>query len=195
MDTLGTLASLNHSVFARQTLVGGNYELLRCSSGQPTGPEPSAGCDFEPHPDYWVALLWRMLMGPTVLSLPELGQSAQAAENVRLHVHCASSSAVSSGAISIAFTNTADSITFRLTLPRALQSQRRNEYHLTAANRTLGFSSRTLSLNDGPALTVGEDGTLPPLTPSPRANNGVIVLEPVSLGFIVFPDAKVQACV
>ena len=42
LDTLGTLARLNHSVTARQTLVGGNYELLRCSSGQPTGPEPGA---------------------------------------------------------------------------------------------------------------------------------------------------------
>ena len=57
-DTLGTLAQLNHSVTARQTLVGGNYELLRCSSGQATGPEPRAGCDFEPHPDYYIALLW-----------------------------------------------------------------------------------------------------------------------------------------
>ena len=46
-DTLGTLAQLNHSVTAWQTLVGGNYELLRCSSGQAAGPEPTAGCDFE----------------------------------------------------------------------------------------------------------------------------------------------------
>jgi hypothetical protein len=43
LDTLATLSSLNHSVFARQTLVGGNYELLRCSSGAPGGPEPSSG--------------------------------------------------------------------------------------------------------------------------------------------------------
>ena len=35
VDALGLLARLNHSVLARQTLVGGNYELLRCSSGQP----------------------------------------------------------------------------------------------------------------------------------------------------------------
>ena len=28
------LARLDHAVLARQTLVGGNYELLRCSSGQ-----------------------------------------------------------------------------------------------------------------------------------------------------------------
>ena len=46
------LSRLNHSVLARQTLVGGNYELLRCSSGQAAGPEPAAGCDLEPHPDY-----------------------------------------------------------------------------------------------------------------------------------------------
>ena len=57
VDTLGTLARLNHSVLARQTLVGGNYELLRCSSGQDAGPEPGTGCDFgfrATSPGYWV---------------------------------------------------------------------------------------------------------------------------------------------
>lgn len=194
MDTLGTLASLNHSVFARQTLVGGNYELLRCSSGQPTGPEPTAGCDFEPHPDYWVALLWRIHMGATVLSAPRLEpSSSMAADYVRLYAHCTSPGG---GSLSIAFANTADSITFRLTLPKSLWSQRRDEYHLTAANRSQGFSSRRLSLNGGPALTVSDDGILPPLTPRSQGSlpNGVLILEPVSLGYVVFPAAKVRAC-
>lgn len=202
MDTLGTLALLNHSVFARQTLVGGNYELLRCSSGQATGPEPGAGCDFEPHPDYWVALLWRMHMGATVLSVPQMGApaSVEAAEFVRLRAHCTPASTNSSfvgvGAMTLAFANTADSITFRLTLPRSLGSQRRLEYHLTAANRTQGFSSRRLSLNGSPALVVSDDGILPALTPRVEAphSDAVLTLEPVSLGFVVFPDAKVSAC-
>jgi hypothetical protein len=51
LDTLGVLSEHNHSVFGRQTLVGGQYELLRCTGGQFDG----AGCDFEPNPDYWVA--------------------------------------------------------------------------------------------------------------------------------------------
>ena len=202
LDTLGTLASLNHSVFARQTLVGGNYELLRCSSGQPTGPEPTAGCDFEPHPDYWVALLWRIHMGATVLSVPRLEPSAstEAADYVRLYAHCATVStnttSTGGGPLSIAFANTADSVTFRLTLPKSLWSQRRDEYHLTAANRSQGFSSRRLSLNGGSALTVSDDGIMPPLTPRSQESllNGVLILEPVSLGYVVFPDAKVRAC-
>ena len=44
IDALATLTGLNHSVFARQTLAGGNYELLRCSTGQLDG----TGCDLEP---------------------------------------------------------------------------------------------------------------------------------------------------
>ncbi|KAL3902995.1 MAG: hypothetical protein SGILL_010616, partial [Bacillariaceae sp.] len=51
MDTLGTLARLNHKVIARQTLVGGKYELLRCSTGI------GGVCDFEPQPDYYLVAL------------------------------------------------------------------------------------------------------------------------------------------
>ena len=209
MDTLGTLAALNHSVFARQTLAGGNYELLRCSSGQTTGPEPGAGCDFEPHPDYWIALFWRRYMGPVVLSSPLLSPlSAEAAQYVRMYAHCtpppSSSSNVNggggggggNGSLTVAWANTADSVTFRMTLPQYLWSQPRQEYQLTAANRSEGFGSRTLSLNNGSALTVGDAGELPPLLPrgQPPLPQGMVVVEPVSVGFVVFPDAKVHAC-
>lgn len=159
MDTLGTLASLNHSVFARQTLVGGNYELLRCSSGQITGPEPAAGCDFEPHPDYYVALLWRRLMGGTVLDAPMLTGTGLAAadQHVRLRAHC--TEGATNGSLTIAFANTAESnctnnphhtlissdpvmlslrdclcvtaTTFKLVLPAAIGGA--SEYHLSAA--------------------------------------------------------------
>eukprot|EP01052_Picozoa_sp_SAG31_P018006 SAG31_NODE_1257_length_9081_cov_7.585838_5_plen_210_part_00 len=163
LDTLGTLAALNHSVFARQTLVGGNYELLRCSSGQPTGPEPAAGdlslldaaddahatdsitcmfvlccraplqgCDFEPHPDYYVALLWHRLMGTKALSSPVIAPaSAETVQSVRLHAHCTAGG--KAGSISIAFANMADTVSFELALPASFGTIR-EEYHLTAAN-------------------------------------------------------------
>ena len=56
-----------HFAFGRQTLAGGNYELLRCSSAQ-LGDD-SGVCDFEPRPSYYVALLWRRLMDSRALSV------------------------------------------------------------------------------------------------------------------------------
>ena len=71
LDALGALARLGHAAFARQTLVGGNYELLRCSTGRlgaAQGGAPGGACDFEPRADYYVARLWREHMGPVALA-------------------------------------------------------------------------------------------------------------------------------
>ena len=143
-------------------------------------------------------------MGAKVLSAPAGLQETsgiwptEATEYVRLRVHCTPPNDTltsGTGSITIAFANSADSITFRVRLPKFLESQRRDEYHLTAANRTQGFFSRSLRLNGGPTLVVGDDGVLPPLTPLAGTLPSELILEPVSLGFVVFPGAMVQACI
>jgi hypothetical protein len=50
IDALSTLATLGHFAFNRQTLVGGNYELLDTDT-------------LAPNPDFWVASLFSSLMG------------------------------------------------------------------------------------------------------------------------------------
>lgn len=52
-NLLGTLARtlpLPHSVYCRQSLLGGHYELIDHET-------------LEPHPDYWIAYLWTHLVG------------------------------------------------------------------------------------------------------------------------------------
>ena len=46
---LGTLARLGHTLFARQTLRGGWYELIDQNTSAP-------------HPDFYIALMWKRLM-------------------------------------------------------------------------------------------------------------------------------------
>ena len=77
-------------MLARQTLVGGNYELLRCSSGRAGGgtPEDGKGCDFEPHPDYYIALLWKRLMGRAVLGTGPYPRTAKTPGHFEIHAHC-----------------------------------------------------------------------------------------------------------
>ena len=49
-------AGRSYGAFCRQTLLGGNYELLDHNT-------------YEPNPDYYAALLWRRLMGVKVLDV------------------------------------------------------------------------------------------------------------------------------
>ena len=54
-DALGLLATLNHTGFCRQTLIGGNYGLLNRTTAHP-------------NPDFFIAQLFHDLMGERVLS-------------------------------------------------------------------------------------------------------------------------------
>jgi heparanase 1 len=53
---LGQLARSGVGMLSRQTLLGGDYELINRTSG-------------EPNPDYYVAVLWHDLIGSEVLDV------------------------------------------------------------------------------------------------------------------------------
>ena len=93
LDALGVLSERGHFAFVRQTLAGGNYELLRCSSAQLPASESGDGggggvCDFEPRPSYYAALLWHRLMDSRSLAVttysagaPPAGAHASSSNN------------------------------------------------------------------------------------------------------------------
>ena len=65
----------------RQALIGGGYELVNRTT-------------FEPNPDYFAALLWRSIVGTTVLPAPALAAADTAhaprlAADVRAYAACA----------------------------------------------------------------------------------------------------------
>ena len=61
-DALGLLATLNHTGFCRQTLVGGNYGLLNRTTR-------------EPNPDFFMAQMFHDKMGEKVLNVTASGRS------------------------------------------------------------------------------------------------------------------------
>ena len=93
---------------------------LTNTTGQSSGPEPGAGCDFTPHPDYWVALLWRRLMGRRVLPTPTVTYPKMGADNstlpktLRLHAHC--TAGTSNGSVSVVWANMDESKTYVLNM-------------------------------------------------------------------------------
>jgi len=190
LHALGVLAWHGHQVFARQTLVGGNYELLRCSGGQADG----GGCDFEPRPDFWVALLWRRLMGPVVLNT-SLNASADTVQEFRVHAHCFQDGD-GTGAVALAFANADESghgVLLQLDVDWA--GAIRHEYHLTASKSEEMLEAEELSLNGGTPLRVSASG-LPALDPrSVRNAAAPLYVAPASLGFVVLPEAKAVGCV
>ena len=162
LNQLGTLAQKGVKVVMHNTLAASDYGLLDEST-------------MEPRPDYWAGVLWKRLMGTTVLK-PE----AQADASVRVYAHCMKG--VPGGVALVAMNTDADA---KHSIGIATPAER---YTLTSD----ALTSNAVSLN-GAVLHANADGSLPALN-SQHVGAGTIELDPVSIVFLAVPSAKNAAC-
>jgi hypothetical protein len=160
-DTLGRLARQKVAVIFHNTLASSDYGLL-------------APATFEPRPNYWIALLWRRLMGTTVL---DAGPSR---EGLHLYAHCLRGKP---GGVAILAINNSARAPARLEL-----SERSERYTVSATS----LESGSVDLN-GKALALGPGDRLPSLTGAARAP-GPVTLAPVTITFLAVPNAGNPAC-
>ena len=158
-----------------------------------------------PHPDYYTSLLFRRLMGSTVLSSSVTGTGSFAA-----HAWCAASTAPGAGpgSVTVAYLNAIDTpSSFQVVGAdgAAYALSPRSEFILTGDSVT----DSVIYLNAGSAVTkaersasrlrVNNDGTLPDSIAMPSGRlvtDGATQLQvpPLSYGFIVLPAANAPAC-
>lgn len=162
LDQLGRLARAGVQVVMHNTLAASDYGLLDEAT-------------FRPRPSYWAALLWRRLMGTTVL---EPGKAAP--RDLHLYAHCHPAMA---GAVSLLAINTSRRTSHALTLADSTE-----RYTLHAAR----LQGTIVQLN-GKRLALTADDRLPRLEArtTPR---GAIRLAPATITFLVFPNAANPAC-
>jgi heparanase len=162
LDQLGRLAKQDVRVVMHNTLVASDYGLLDDKT-------------LAPKPNYWGALLWRRLMGTTVL---ESGVPIQQG----FHVYAHNLRGVAGGVALLAI-NTDRSAAHELTIPVASE-----RYTLSASD----LESKTIMLN-GAAIALGRNDELPSLvgvsTPS-----GTVSLGPATITFFAMPRAGNPAC-
>jgi heparanase len=164
---LSALASLapTHSGFCRQTLMGGNYELVNKTTKMP-------------NPDFYVARLFKDTMGSAVLKADSNDTSVHA------WAHCAPES----GGVTLAYIN------FQTEPVSVLVSgvgaaAPRSQWMLTSSDNT------TLSLNGAPLTFTPGSNTLPPLGPNLVTDPAKpLVLPPRSMGFVSFTSAAAANC-
>lgn len=162
LNQLGTLAQKGVQVVMHNTLASSDYGLLAAET-------------FDPRPDYWAALVWKRMMGPTVLDpgAPKDGP-------VRIYAHCTPGS---NGGVTVLALNTDEKSAHTISLPKAAE-----RYTLTAPELT---STRVL-LN-GVELRPASDGAVPRLHGEPIAA-GKIQLAPASITFLSMRSAGNKSC-
>lgn len=161
-DQLGLLARAGVQVVMHNTLESSDYALLDEN-------------DLTPKPTYWTALLWRTLMGSTVLDAgtPSDGTLRLYAHNLR----------GVPGGVALLAINTARDRSHRFVLPVNGVC-----YTLTADP----LDSRTVALS-GTTLDLGPDDELPELT-GVAVPAGDVILAPATITFVAVPAAENPAC-
>ncbi|MGO9643094.1 MAG: hypothetical protein ACLP1Y_17525 [Candidatus Acidiferrales bacterium] len=162
LDQLGRLAKRGVQIIAHNTLASSDYGLLDENT-------------FTPRPNYWAALLWRRLMGTTVL---DPGPSP--VPTLHLYAHCMRGNP---GGVTILVINTDRAASQSLELATSAE-----RYTLTAQN----LSDTRVQLN-GSELKLGSDDSLPPLAGMPT-HPGNLTFGPASITFLAIPDARNGSC-
>jgi heparanase 1 len=195
MNTLITVGRSGFDRVHRQDIAGWSFAFGE-SHYQLVGPPGwVVGSQLlTPHPDYWTTLLWRQLVGYSVLSTNVTGGAQSLLDSVDLSMWCAApnTSPYGAGTIVMAFTVMSVDTDVTLTLPAALQSVAMSQYYLSAPNDDL--QSDDILLN-GQALQLGAGGALLeyPIKGKAVAAGSPLVLAKLSYGFIAF-DSPAAAC-
>lgn len=162
LDQLGRLARSGVQVVMHNTLAASDYGLLDEAT-------------LQPRPKYWGALLWRRLMGNTVL---DPGTPVQA----KLHVYAHCQRAVPGG-VSLLVINTDEKASRSLKLSTASV-----RYTLDAVT----LSDAMVRLN-GNTLTLSDQKELPSLEGLPLAAE-TVTFEPATITFLAMPGAANESC-
>jgi heparanase 1 len=157
-----TLAQRGVKVIMHNTLASSDYGLLDENT-------------FEPRSNYWAALLWRRLMGATVLD-----PHTSPIPNVYVYAHCLQNRP---GGVTLLVINADRQRVHEITLPSEAE-----RYTLTAKQ----LQDTTVRLN-GKTLELNTDGDLPQLLgQSTRA--GHISFAPASITFLEIANADNSNC-
>ena len=162
LNQLGTLAREGVQVVIHNTLAASDYALIDEDT-------------LNPRPNYWAALLWRRMMGTTVL---DAGSSD--IPNVYIYAHCLRNQP---GGVAILAINADRNAGHEITLPEASL-----RYTLASDNLT----STEASLN-GVDLMLDSKGNLPVLTGTPT-QAGKVTLPPTTITFLGIAKANNPAC-
>ena len=129
---------------------------------------------YEPRPNYWAAVLWQRLMGTGVLN-----PGTQSANDLYTYAHC---QANRPGGVTVLAINAG------ATEQDVQISQQAERYTLSATQP----DSAVIQLN-GQTLQAGRDGSLPKMA-GVSVKRGALKLPPTSITFLVFSQAKNNAC-
>lgn len=162
LDQLGRLAQQGVQVVAHNTLAASDYSLLDETT-------------YQPHPNFWAALLWRRLMGTAVLD-----PGVQNRAGMHVYAHCLRGIP---GGVALLVLNTSTTTPAMLRLPVAAQRFTLTAHELAAASVMLNGKPLAIGANDALPRIAGVSTTVGPQSFAAE-----------TITFFALPAAKNIAC-
>lgn len=174
LDKLGLAARYNVQVVLRQDFYGGSYGLIDYST-------------LDPNPDYWLSVLYKILVGTKVLDVVVMGSK----RHTRVYAHCTNRKRTDypPGSVTVYALNVFSSKDANLTFSQ-FDKHLVDVYQLQPVG-PMGLRSKTVALNGEP-LKLDTDYRLPKFIPKRQMTP--ITIPKLTFGFYVFPMAKASAC-
>lgn len=177
LDELGRMARRGQRVVVRQTLSGSDYGLLDDAT-------------LEPNPDYWASLLWRRLVGTSILAAEVGAEPVASGESPLVTSYAACQRGVPGGVVALLINlDTERSVAVTID---GVPAGRAELYPVTAPD----LYGTDVSI-DGRTLRAATDGTPPPIEPRrvpTRPGAPIVTLPPTSYAFVALPDAAAPGC-
>jgi heparanase len=168
-DAMAAKAVAGYAAFCRQDLIGADYGLLNVSTLSPT-------------PDYWLLVLWQMLVGHNVINSSPV---PPADPRLRAYTFCGTTN----GSATWVLVNLAENESLCVE-PPLIQNvgSTRLEYILTPVDGPSGkgVTAAAAALNGVP-LALLANGSLPALTGSPVSYSQIVTLPPLSVYIGTYP--------
>ena len=165
LDQLGRMSKRDVQVNIHNTLASSDYGLLDENT-------------LAPRPNYWAALLWRKLMGTTVLDA-----GASPAPSLHLYAHCLRGQP---GGVALLAINTDQAASHSLELTTAAE-----RYTLSVPS-VQNLEDTRIQLN-GTELKLGIGDAVPQLASAPT-QSGEITFAPATISFLAIPAANNASC-
>lgn len=197
-NLLGVLTKTSpvpHSVYCRQALIGGYYELVNHENN-----------NFVPNPDYWVSYMWKNVIGSSKAIGPIVSPNRidtveystkftfgccknPGSDSVLVHAFCANSDGRygASGDVVFIVINVSKDKAVQLTVPLG---SNRTEYVMTPNK---GMQSRVVQLN-GDRMIINQNNELAILQGIQHRSDETTTVPPSSITFVVVHGAKVRQC-
>jgi len=165
LDKLGMSATFGHQVLIRQSFYHGCYALI--------------GEDLEPFPDFWLSVLFKRLVGPTVLKM----NISNRGRSVRLYTHCA---AQKEGYVTLFGFNMMEK-------PVSISIEKTSKIDAYVLTPKGGNVTSDAVLLNGTPLNLVDNKSMPNLKPETIVGK-VISLPPRAIAFWVLPDVWTTEC-